>query len=101
MLMLMVLTVLLFMQVRMSELRGDLGIQPRDLRLLDPTFSKSYPSAILVRGSAILVKMEYIKCIITTDCVLLLGADQVQPTPHGHLADICATTFDRERSACC
>ncbi|GKC67877.1 magnesium transporter MRS2-1-like protein, partial [Tanacetum coccineum] len=41
----------------------------RDLRLLDPLFV--YPSTILGREKAIVVNLEQIRCIITTDEVLL------------------------------
>ncbi|KAK9867748.1 hypothetical protein WJX84_011970 [Apatococcus fuscideae] len=51
-----------------------LGIQPRDLRLLDLSVATSYPSAILSRDSAIVVNLERYKCIITTDSVLLPSA---------------------------
>ena len=54
----------------------ELGIQVRDLRLLDPAMATSYPSAILCREKALLVNMEHIKCIITTQYLLLLHADQ-------------------------
>jgi magnesium transporter len=41
-----------------------LGVQLRDLRLLDPQLATSYPSAILARERAIVVNLEFIKCII-------------------------------------
>ncbi|KAG0483249.1 hypothetical protein HPP92_011333 [Vanilla planifolia] len=44
----------------------------RDLRLLDPLFV--YPSTILGREKAIVVKLEQIRCIITADEVLLLNS---------------------------
>ncbi|XP_042053631.1 magnesium transporter MRS2-I-like isoform X2 [Salvia splendens] len=46
-----------------------LPINARDLRILDPLLS--YPSAILVRDTAIVLNLEHIKAIITTDEVLL------------------------------
>ncbi|XP_057781103.1 magnesium transporter MRS2-I-like [Salvia miltiorrhiza] len=46
-----------------------LPINGRDLRILDPLLS--YPSAILVRERAIVLNLEHIKAIITTDEVLL------------------------------
>ena len=52
-------------------------LQVRDLRILDPAMSTSYPSAILCRDKALLVNLEHIKCIITSQCVLVLNADQV------------------------
>ena len=48
-------------------------MQLRDLRLLDPALATSYPSAILARDSALVVNLEFIKCIITTDYVLVLN----------------------------
>ena len=48
-------------------------LQLRDLRLLDPQLATSYPSAILARERALVVNLEYIKCIITQDCVLVLN----------------------------
>ena len=50
--------------------------QLRDLRLLDPQLSTSYPSAILCREKALVVNLEHIKCIITLDHVLVLNADE-------------------------
>jgi len=55
----------------------ELGIQIRDLRLLDPLMTSAYPSAILCRDKALVVNLEYIKCIITRDCTLILDVDQV------------------------
>ncbi|GER55289.1 magnesium transporter [Striga asiatica] len=45
-------------------------INARDLRIIDPLLS--YPSAILGRGNAIVLNLEHIKAIITTDEVILL-----------------------------
>lgn len=50
-------------------------VQLRDLRLLDPQLAMSYPSAILCREKALVVNLEHIKCIITTEHVLVLNAD--------------------------
>ncbi|KAJ0899175.1 putative magnesium transporter MRS2 [Helianthus annuus] len=44
----------------------------RDLRLLDPLFV--YPSTVLGREKAIVVNLEQIRCIITSDEVLLLNS---------------------------
>ena len=49
------------------------NLQLRDLRLLDPALATSYPSAILARDSALVVNLEFIKCIITTEYVLVLN----------------------------
>ena len=64
------------MQADKLSITQELGIQVRDLRLLDPAMATSYPSAILCREKALLVNMEHIKCIITTGYLLLLNADQ-------------------------
>ena len=48
-------------------------MQLRDLRLLDPVLATSYPSAILARDSALVLNLEFIKCIITTDYALVLN----------------------------
>ena len=66
----------LLLQADKLSITQELGIQVRDLRLLDPAMSTSYPSAILCREKALLVNMEHIKCIITTGYLLLLNADQ-------------------------
>ncbi len=57
------------MQADKSALTHELGIQLRDLRLLDPQLAHSYPSAILCREKALVVNLEHIKCIITIDQV--------------------------------
>ena len=64
------------LQADKLSITQELGIQVRDLRLLDPAMATSYPSAILCRDKALLVNMEHIKCIITTSYLLLLNADQ-------------------------
>ncbi|DBA67446.1 TPA: hypothetical protein ACH3X2_001730 [Trebouxia sp. C0005] len=64
------------LQADKLSITQELGIQIRDLRLLDPAMATSYPSAILCRDKALLVNMEHIKCIITTHYLLLLNADQ-------------------------
>jgi magnesium transporter len=46
------------------------GLQPRDLRKLDGTLKNQLP-AVLVRDSAILVNLEYIKAIIKKDSIIL------------------------------
>ena len=66
----------LLLQADKLSITQELGIQVRDLRLLDPAMATSYPSAILCREKALLVNMEHIKCIITTGYLLLLNADQ-------------------------
>ena len=53
--------------VSLSELSApfDMCVQIRDLRLLDAQPASS-PPAILCREQAIVVNLEFIKCIITT-----------------------------------
>ena len=53
-----------------------LGVQLRDLRLLDPHLNTSYPSALLCRDKALVVNLEHIKCIITKDEVYIVNADE-------------------------
>ena len=65
------------MQADKSALTHELGIQLRDLRLLDPQLAHSYPSAILCREKALVVNLEHIKCIITTDQVGAITCDKV------------------------
>lgn len=36
----------------------ELGIQIRDLRLLDPLMTSTYPSAILCRDKALIINLE-------------------------------------------
>lgn len=64
------------LQADKLSITHELGIQVRDLRILDPAMATSYPSAILCREKALLVNLEHIKCIITTSYLLLLNADQ-------------------------
>ncbi|RDX83578.1 Magnesium transporter MRS2-5, partial [Mucuna pruriens] len=48
------------------------SLPSRDLRLLDPMFI--YPSTILGREKAIVVNLEQIRCIITSDEVILMNS---------------------------
>ncbi|GLI67105.1 hypothetical protein VaNZ11_011310 [Volvox africanus] len=52
-----------------------LGIQTRDLRLLDPALSTTYPSAILCRDKAIVVNLEHLKVVITTSFLLIINPE--------------------------
>ncbi len=52
------------MTLTKSDLTQTLGIQLRDLRLLDPLLVTSYPSAILCRERSLVVNLEYIKMIV-------------------------------------
>lgn len=63
-------------QADKHEITQQLGVQLRDLRLLDPQLHASYPSALLCRDKALVVNLEHIKCIITKDEVLVLNADE-------------------------
>lgn len=51
------------------------GVQVRDLRLVDPQLATSYPSAILARESALVLNLEFIKALVTTDYVLVLNVE--------------------------
>ena len=62
-------------QAEKNELTQQLGVQLRDLRVLDPLLAASYPSAILARDRALIVNLEHIKCIIATDHVLVTNAE--------------------------
>ena len=64
------------MQADKHAITQQLGVQLRDLRLLDPQLHFSYPSALLCRDKALVVNLEHIKCIITKDEVLILNADE-------------------------
>ncbi|KAH6823038.1 magnesium transporter 7 [Perilla frutescens var. hirtella] len=59
----------MIMDLDKFEIMRRVPINGRDLRILDPLLS--YPSAILVRERAIVLNLEHIKAIITTDEVLL------------------------------
>ncbi|KAL8513718.1 hypothetical protein ACS0TY_012999 [Phlomoides rotata] len=67
------------MDLDKSEIMRRVPINARDLRILDPLLS--YPSAILGREKAIVVNLEHIKAIITTNEVLLRDPvdDSVMP----------------------
>lgn len=55
------------------------GLPARDLRILDPILS--YPSTILGRERAIVVNLEHIKAIITSQEVLLLNSKDPLAAP--------------------
>ena len=50
-----------------AHLTQILGVQLRDLRLLDPKLATSYPSAILCRDRSLVVNFEFIKMIVGLD----------------------------------
>lgn len=55
-----------------GTLMRNCSLPARDLRLLDPMFI--YPSTILGREKAIVVNLEQIRCIITSDEVILMNS---------------------------
>lgn len=57
------------------RLTHELGLQARDLRLLDPKFSTNYPSAILCRDQALVVNLLHIKAIVTMEYVLVMNPE--------------------------
>eukprot|EP01026_Neomeris_dumetosa_P040194 TRINITY_DN3318_c0_g1_i1.p1 TRINITY_DN3318_c0_g1~~TRINITY_DN3318_c0_g1_i1.p1 ORF type:complete len:454 (-),score=58.69 TRINITY_DN3318_c0_g1_i1:542-1903(-) len=52
-----------------------LGVQMRDFRILDPQLSVAYPSAILCRDKALVLNLEHIKALISTDYVLVFNTE--------------------------
>jgi hypothetical protein len=46
------------------RLTHKLGVQGRDLRIMDPSLATSYPSAILCRDRALVVSLEHIKACL-------------------------------------
>mmetsp|Transcript_7680 Transcript_7680/g.22738 ORF Transcript_7680/g.22738 Transcript_7680/m.22738 type:complete len:257 (-) Transcript_7680:1376-2146(-) len=52
-----------------------LGVQARDLRLLDAAPASS-PPAVLAREKSIIVNLEFIKCIITSDYCLIMDSGE-------------------------
>lgn len=62
-------------EIDRHRLTHELGIQTRDLRLLDPKFSSNYPSAILSREKALVVNLLHIKAILTMEYVLVINPD--------------------------
>lgn len=55
------------------------GLPARDLRILDPILS--YPSTVLGRERAIVINLEHIKAIITSQEVLLMNSRDPSVTP--------------------
>ncbi|KAK9750657.1 hypothetical protein RND81_02G211300 [Saponaria officinalis] len=55
-----------------AKIMRDCSLPSRDLRLLDPLFI--YPSAILGREKAIVVNLEQIRCIITSEEVFVMNS---------------------------
>ena len=50
-----------------------LQLPVRDLRMLDPQLSTTFPAALLVRENAIVVNLEGVRAVITVDHVLLFS----------------------------
>ena len=57
-----------------APLVAALGLEPRDLRLLDPRLADSYPSALLTRGAAVVVRLDTVKAVVTPDWALVADA---------------------------
>lgn len=57
------------------RLHQQLGVQHRDLRLLDPQLAASFPSAILSRDGAMVVSLEFVKMLVATDKCYLTNLD--------------------------
>ena len=64
-----------------GRLAAELGVQARDLRLLDPHLHAYYPSAILCRDAALVVNIEFVKAVITSTYVLVTNADDGAVAP--------------------
>lgn len=58
-----------FVQLDKFKLTQELGVQLRDLRTVDPNLASTYSSSILIRERALVVSLEYIRVIITTQGV--------------------------------
>lgn len=63
-----------------TQLTQALGIQVRDLRLLDPKLATSYPSAILCRDHSLVVNLEFIKMIVGLDRCYITNLDDESTT---------------------
>jgi hypothetical protein len=61
------------------KLTHKLGVQGRDLRIMDPSLATSYPSAILCREKALVVSLEHIKVCQRGVCIWLYTSSM-----HGH-----------------
>lgn len=69
------------MQADKYKLTHKLGVQGRDLRIMDPSLATSYPSAILCRDKALVISLEHIKVIITTGNVLVMNPEDENVLP--------------------
>lgn len=59
------------------QLTQQLGVQLRDLRVLDPSLACAHPSALFCRDKALIVNLEDINCIITTQFVLMKDVQEI------------------------
>eukprot|EP00887_Chlorella_sp_A99_P005686 scaffold1.g5686.t1 len=62
-------------------------LQLRDLRLLDPLLTTSYPSAILTRNGALVANLEAIKLVITEEKAFLTNLED--PTVANFATELC------------
>ncbi|KAK9843507.1 hypothetical protein WJX81_006572 [Elliptochloris bilobata] len=73
-----------YLQVDKHRLVSELGINYRDVRILDPMVPTPSPSTIFIRDKAILVNLESLRMIVCHDKVFLLSAPvQSQPLTVG------------------
>ena len=75
-------------EVDRAALTEALGMAHRDLRVVDPQLADSYPSALLARGGAILVRLDAIKAIVSADWALV--ADGGRPPASDFVAALAA-----------
>ncbi len=68
-------------QADKTKLTHRLGVQGRDLRIMDPSLATTYPSAILCRDRALVVNLEHIKVIVTTSYVLVINPEDENVLP--------------------
>ena len=83
-------------RVDKSHLAAELGVQARDLRLLDPHFNHSYPSAILCRdrvrlfsSSISILRFSFFECFFSSSfplALLFLSKNTNHPRHHLHQA---------------
>ena len=71
----------MMVQIDKSRISARLGVQWRDLRIVDPKLATNYPSALLCRDKAMVVSLEYIKAIITTGYVLVSNLEHQSVLP--------------------
>ncbi len=69
-------------QLTRAQLSLDLGVAPRDHRVLDPLLgAAAYPACLLCRDKALVINIESAKAIITADYVLVNAADADSSRP--------------------